>query len=98
MISTTPNATPVFAEIASGAPLFGVAPIRNSKPSKTTMYCVTDRLHDGRAVQVPGHQIAPIVSAWLAELGADSPLVQDLAQAARVGDWASACAVGNQLR
>ena len=48
--------------------------------SKTTMYCVTDRLHDGRAVQVPGHQIAPLVSAWLAELGADSPLVQDLAR------------------
>lgn len=65
--------------------------------SETTIYYVTDRLHDGRAVQVPGHQIASIVSAWLAELGADSPLVEDLARAARVGDWASACAVGNQL-
>ena len=65
--------------------------------SKTTMYYVSDRLHDGRAVQVPGHQIASIVSAWLAELGADSPLVEDLARAARVGHWASACTVGNQL-
>jgi hypothetical protein len=65
--------------------------------SKTTMYYVTDRLHDGRAVQVPGHQIASIVSAWLAELGADSPLVEDLARAACVGDWVSACAVGDQL-
>ncbi len=62
-----------------------------------TMYCVTDRLHNGRTVQVPGHEIAPIVSAWLAELGAHSPLVEDLARAARVGDWAAAYAVGDQL-
>jgi hypothetical protein len=38
-----------------------------------TMYYVTDRLHNERTVQVPGHQIAPVVSAWLAELGAHSP-------------------------
>ena len=62
-----------------------------------TMYCVTDRLHNRRTVQVPGHEIAPIVSAWLAEVGAHSPLVEDLARAACVGDWAAACAVGNQL-
>jgi GH24 family phage-related lysozyme (muramidase) len=65
--------------------------------SKTTMYHVTDRLHDGRSVQVPGHQIASIVSAWLAELGADSPLIEDLARAACAGDWSSACAVCDQL-
>lgn len=62
-----------------------------------TMYCVTDRLHNRRTVQVPGHEIAPIVSAWLAEVGAHSPLVEDLARAACVGDWAAACAVGDQL-
>jgi hypothetical protein len=62
-----------------------------------TMYYVTDRLHNGRTVQVPGHEIAPVVSAWLAELGAHSPLVDDLARAARVGDWAAAYAVGDQL-
>jgi hypothetical protein len=61
------------------------------------MYCVTDRLHDGRTVQVPGHKIAPIVSAWLAELGACNPLVEDLARAACGGDWAAACAVGDRL-
>jgi hypothetical protein len=61
------------------------------------MYYVTDRLHNGRTVQVPGRQIAPIVSAWLAELGAHSPLVEDLARAACVGDWAAAYAVGDQL-
>ena len=62
-----------------------------------TMYYVADRLHNGRIVQVPGHEIAPIVSGWLAELVAQSPLVEDLARAARVGDWAAACAVGDLL-
>ncbi|MGB8386386.1 MAG: hypothetical protein WCE76_00645 [Mycobacterium sp.] len=61
------------------------------------MYRVSDRLHSERTVRVPAHQIAPIVSAWLAELGAHSPLVDDLARAACVGDWAAACAVGDQL-
>lgn len=56
-----------------------------------------DRLHNGRTVQVPGHEIAPVVSAWLAELGAHSRLVEDLARAACVGDWAAAYAVGDQL-
>jgi hypothetical protein len=60
-------------------------------------YYVTDRLHNGRTVQVPAHEIAPIVSAWLAELGAHSPLVEDLARAACTGDWAAAWAVGDQL-
>ncbi|OBH50945.1 hypothetical protein A5687_12690 [Mycobacterium mantenii] len=60
-------------------------------------YYVTDRLHDGRTVAVPGREIAAIVSTWLAELGTHSPLVEELARAACVGDWVTACAVGNQL-
>ena len=51
-------------------------------------YQVTDRLHEGRTVNVPGHEIATTVAAWLAELGAHSPLVDDLARAAHSGDWA----------
>lgn len=38
-----------------------------------TTYYVSDRLHDGRTVTVAGCEIATIVSAWLAELGAHSP-------------------------
>ena len=60
-------------------------------------YRVTDRLHDGRTVQVPGRDIAPTVSAWLAELGAHSPVVDDLARAVCVGDWAAAYAVADLL-
>jgi hypothetical protein len=62
-----------------------------------TWYRVTDRLHDGRTVQVPGREIVTIVSAWLAELDADSPLIEDFARAARGGDWAAAYAIGDQL-
>ncbi len=62
-----------------------------------TMYRVTDRLHGGRTVRVPGHEIASVVTAWLAELGAHSPLVDELARAACVGDWAVAYAIGDQL-
>ena len=61
------------------------------------LYRVSDRLHAGRTVQVHGYEIAAIVSAWLAELGAHSPLVDDLARAARLGDWVAAYAVADQL-
>jgi len=61
------------------------------------LYRVTDQLHQGRTVAVPGDQIAPTVSGWLAELGAHSTLVEDLARAARAGNWPAAHAVGEQL-
>ncbi len=69
---------------------------RQSAPPRT-MYWVTDCLHTGRTVRVPGDAIAPVVSAWLAELGAHSPLADDLARAACGGDWAAAYAVADQL-
>ena len=62
-----------------------------------TVYQVTDQLTHGRTVCVPGDEIAPAVSAWLAELGTHSPLVEDLARAARAGDWAVAHALGEHL-
>jgi len=65
--------------------------------SAMRLYRVSDRLHHARAVAVPGDQIAAAVSAWLAELGAHSTLVDDLAQAARAGNWPEAHAVGEQL-
>ena len=68
-----------------------------TRTDREPLYRVTDRLHTGRTVQVPGREIAHVVSAWLAELGAHSPLVNDLERAARIGDWAAAHAVGDQL-
>ena len=62
-----------------------------------TIYQVRDRLHEGHTVHVPGPQIATTVSAWLAELGAHSPLVDDLARAVHTGDWPAAHAIGEYL-
>ncbi|UQX12705.1 hypothetical protein [Candidatus Mycobacterium methanotrophicum] len=62
-----------------------------------TIYRVTDRLHDGRTVCVPGDQIATTVSAWLAELGAHSPLVEDLARAVTNADWSAAYRTADSL-
>lgn len=56
-----------------------------------------DFLHDGRTVGVPGDEIATTVSAWLAELGTHSPLVEDVARAARPGDWPAAYAISEHL-
>jgi hypothetical protein len=47
-----------------------------------TIYQLTDRLQDGHMARVPAHRITATVSAWLAEVGAHSPLVDDLARGA----------------
>jgi hypothetical protein len=70
---------------------------RTLRAAPTTTYRVTDRLHEGRTVDVPCHQIVTTVSAWLADLGAYSPLVADLARAVDVGDWPAAYAIGEYL-
>jgi hypothetical protein len=61
------------------------------------MYHVSDLLHQGRAVDVAGADIAATVSAWLAELGADSPLVDELAHAVCAGDWPTAYTISDRL-
>jgi hypothetical protein len=61
------------------------------------IYRVTQCLHDGRTAEVSGSEIATTVSAWLAELGADSPMVEDLAQAVRNDDWSSVHTIGDYL-
>ena len=65
--------------------------------ASTTIFRVTDCLHQGRTVHVPCEELVATVSAWLAELGADSPLVEDLARAVRAGDWPAAHALGESL-
>jgi hypothetical protein len=65
--------------------------------SEPAFYQVTDCLHAGRTVRVPRHGIAVTVAAWLEELGAHSPLVDDLAQAVLADDWPVADAIGAYL-
>lgn len=62
-----------------------------------TSYCIVDRLHARRAARVPANRIADTVSAWLAELGVESPMAEDLARAARAGDWPTVHALGDWL-
>jgi hypothetical protein len=62
-----------------------------------TVYDLTDRLHRGRASRVSPDQIASTVSGWLADLDVESPLVDDFANAIRIGDWAAAHAFGDVL-
>lgn len=64
---------------------------------RTTIYQLTDRLHEEHIARVPAHQITATVSAWLAELGAHSPLVDDLERAVSSGDWSAAHALGECL-
>ena len=76
---------------------------RNRKESRTnmksivTIYQLTDRLRDGRRVHVSADEIEATTSAWLAELGAASPLVDDFAEAVRAGDWPKAHALSDYL-
>lgn len=65
--------------------------------SKTTIYQLTDQLHAGHTARVRADEIAATVSAWLAELGVRSPLVDDLARAVRTADWPAAYAIGEHL-
>ena len=61
------------------------------------IYRITHRLHDGRTADVRCNEIPQVVSAWLAELGVQSPLVQDLARAVNADDWPAAHAIGEFL-
>jgi hypothetical protein len=66
--------------------------------TKTTrFYLVTDLLHRGHTVRVRGDMIAATVSGWLAELGADSPLISDLVRAVESGNWRTVYAIGERL-
>ena len=61
------------------------------------LYRVTDRLRRGRMAYVQGDRIVATVSGWLAELGAESPLVDDLAKAVRAGNWPAAHSIAEYL-
>ena len=62
----------------------------------TQMYQLRDRLR-GRTVSVSGSEIAGAVAGWLADFDVHSPLVDELARAARIGDWAAARVIGEHL-
>lgn len=62
-----------------------------------SIYRVTHRLHHGRSADVRCSEIPTTVSAWLAEFGVKTPLVDDLARAVRADNWPAALAIGEFL-
>lgn len=60
-------------------------------------YVVRDQLRHERTAVVPADRIVPVVSAWLSELGAVSPLVEKLAEAVQSGDWPIVHALSESL-
>lgn len=72
--------------------------IRRTSRNTATVYQVADRLHRGRAAaRVSSDEIAATVSAWLAELEVETPMVDELAQAVRTGNWTAAHALEDLL-
>lgn len=61
------------------------------------VYQLTDRLHNGRTAHVSGEDIVTTLSTWLAELGATTPMVEELATAVLAGDWPTAHALADYL-
>ena len=61
------------------------------------IYQIADRLHEQRTARVTGYAIATTVSAWLAELGVQSTMTEDLAQAVRSSNWPAVYAIGEHL-
>lgn len=70
---------------------------RHRSTSTPQMYLVRDRLHEGRMASVAATEIANLIGSWLADLDVHSPLVDQLAHAARLGDWTAARAIAEHL-
>jgi hypothetical protein len=64
---------------------------------RPSTYRISQRLRGGHTAEVPACAIATTVSAWLAELGADSPLANDLERAVHAGNWSAARVIGEYL-
>lgn len=70
---------------------------RSPQASAVLSYRVTDLLHGERCVRVSIEGIARIVTAWLAELDAASPMVEQLVCAVKCDDWPTAHALADHL-
>ena len=63
----------------------------------TTTYVLTNCLHDQSVLCTSVDEIISTVSGWLAELGVDTALAEDLGQTVRDGDWPAAHAIAERL-
>lgn len=72
-------------------------PLTHMRTKTAKTYDIVDRLHARRAAHVPVDLIAATVTSWLAELGAASPMAEDLARAAGAGNWPAVHAISDCL-
>jgi hypothetical protein len=93
-----PNVTPDVENLSKKVPQCVALASHTHMSTKTaTTYYIVDRLHARRAAHVPVDRIAATVTAWLAELGVTSPMAEDLARAARTGNWPTVHAISDCL-
>lgn len=69
---------------------------RHPHPDSPT-YVLTDRLHRERTVRVTADEITATVSTWLAPLGVQTPLVDELCRSIQDGAWPHAHAIADML-
>ena len=94
---STHHARTPMAALAKAASRLTVLTHPHRSGRQATVYQITDRLHADRIARVPATDIAATVSAWLADLGASSPLAADLAHAVTTGDWPTTYALSDDL-
>jgi hypothetical protein len=54
-------------------------------------------VHASRTIYIPASELAATVAEWLAEVGACSPLVEDLAQEVDANNWPAAQSISERL-
>jgi hypothetical protein len=72
---------------------------RHHRPqaAPSRIYAVRHRVHGSRTIYIPASELAATVTEWLAELGACSPLVDDLAQEVGANNWPAAHSISESL-
>jgi hypothetical protein len=70
---------------------------RRPRAAASRTYAVRHRVHDSRTIYIPATELAATVSEWLAEVGACSPLVEDLAHEVDANNWPAAHSISECL-
>jgi hypothetical protein len=81
----------------------GVAPARprwrhhRPRAAAARIYAVRHRVDESRITYISAGELAATVTEWLAEVGACSPLVDDLAQELDANNWPAAHSISECL-
>ena len=70
---------------------------RRPQPAASRIYAVRHCVHGSRTIYIPASELAATVTEWLAEVGACSPLIEDLAQEVEANNWPAAHSISECL-